>query len=86
MTIEEARKEIIDIDTFCYLCCNNCIGNDWYCPSFCKMLIKARELDFDRIVKCYARHDGDLKKVYRYIKQTKLKELQERKNDKILFI
>lgn len=70
MTIEEAREEIPDIDTFCRHCCNRCTTNDWYCPSDCNMLEKARKLDFDRILKCYARNDGDLNKVFRYIKRT----------------
>ena len=72
MTYEEAKREIPDFESFRIDCCNHCTGNDWYCPSDCEMLEKARKLDFDRILKCYARHDGDLRKVSRYIKETKI--------------
>ena len=72
MTERQAREDIPDIDTFCKECCGNCTSNDWYCPSACKVLKKARKLDFDRIVKCYAEHDGDLNKVCRYIRNTKI--------------
>ncbi len=76
MTEQQAREEIPDIDTFCRICCDNCTSNDWYCPSDCEDLEKARKLDFDRIVKCYARHDGDLSKVARYIKTTKINRVK----------
>lgn len=72
MTYEQALEELGDIDSFCRMCCNNCTSNDWYCPSECDDLEKARLLDFDRIVKCYAVHEGNLAKVFRYIKSTKL--------------
>lgn len=72
MTIEEAREEILDINSFCSQCCDCCTGNDWYCPSECEMLTKSRKLNFARILKCYARHCGDLNKVEQYIKGTKV--------------
>ncbi|MBR2870156.1 MAG: hypothetical protein IKB98_02075 [Clostridia bacterium] len=72
MRIDKARQELIDIDNFCKKACDGCTANDWYCPSECEMLTKARKLDFERIVRCYAYHDGDLCKVFRYIKQTKI--------------
>lgn len=70
MTIEEAQEEIPDIDSFCLQCCDRCTGNDWYCPSECEILTKARKLDFARILKCYAQYCGDLSKVARYLKGT----------------
>lgn len=72
MTEKEAREELIDIDGFCKWCCDRCTGNDWYCPSECEVLEKARRLDFERIVKYYANHNGDIVKVCRYIKNTKI--------------
>lgn len=72
MTVDEAKKEIGTMDSLCEMFCNYCTTNDWYCPSECNELLKARELGFDRLVNCYARHDGDLVKVMRYIKETKL--------------
>lgn len=72
MTEEQARKEIPDIDSFCKWSCDCCQTNDWYCPTECDILLKARQLDFNRVVKCYARHRGDLEKVFRYIKATKI--------------
>lgn len=70
MTPEEAKVEIPDIDTFCRHACVHC-NSEWYCPSYCDLLEKARRMPFDRIVACYARHEGDMAKVFRYIKQTK---------------
>ena len=68
--IEKAREEIPNIDSFCKQYCVHC-SNDWFCPSLCDMLEKAIEMDFELLVKCYARNDGDWKKIYLYIKQAK---------------
>ena len=76
MNKQEALDEIPDIDTFCRICCDRCTGNDYYCPSECDTLTKARKLDFDRIVNCYAKHDGDLNKVKRYIDSTPIIRLR----------
>lgn len=76
MTVEQAREEIPDIDTFCRLCCNRCTANDWYCPTECEVLQKARKLDFERIIKCYTKYDGDLQKVDRYIRATKINRIK----------
>lgn len=72
MTEDEAREEIPDIYNFCYDFCTCGCGHEDYCPSECYVLEKARRLDFNRIIKCYARHDGDLQKVCRYIKEAKV--------------
>ena len=72
MTLDEARKEIGNIDDFCKNACNVCTANEEYCPSECGTLRKARQMDFDRIVKSYARNDGDLSKVFRSINQAKI--------------
>ena len=72
MKYEQAKEQIPDIESFKSECCQNCTSNDWYCPSDCEMLEKARKLDYDRILKCYEKHDGDLRKVARYIEATKI--------------
>ena len=72
MTLDEAREEIGDIDNFYKNACYDCTANDWFCPDECDNLKKARQIDFDRIVKAYARYDGDLSKVFRYINQAKI--------------
>lgn len=70
MTCEEAKAEIIDFPTFCRISCNSC-NSDWYCPSYCDVLEKASKMNFDLIIKAYARNDGEMYKVFRYIKNTK---------------
>ena len=72
MTLDEAREEIGDIDSFCKNACYDCTANDWFCPDECDNLKKAMQIDFDRIAKAYARYDGDLSKVFRYINQAKV--------------
>lgn len=68
MTLEEAKEELPNIDYFCISVCDICTANDWYCPSYCGVLEKARRMSFERIQKAYARHDGDLCGVIKYIK------------------
>lgn len=77
MTYEQALNEIGDIDEFCITVCNEGCGFDLYCPTECPTLLKARELDFKQIIKSYARNDGDLNKVCRYINRTKLNKGEE---------
>lgn len=67
---EQAKEDLKDINNFCHLACVHC-NNDWFCPSHCAMLEKAKKLDFDLLVKSYARNEGDWSKVFRYIKRTK---------------
>lgn len=78
MTVDEARNELQDINCFCKYACNMCTGNDWYCPTECDTLQKARRIDFENIVKCYARNAGDWAKVFRYINQTKVANKKNR--------
>ena len=70
MTYEQAKAELMDFEGFCHLSCNSC-NSDWYCPTYCNVLEKASKMDFDLIIKCYARNDGEMWKVFRYIKTTK---------------
>ncbi|MCI8603666.1 MAG: hypothetical protein HFE79_05925 [Ruminiclostridium sp.] len=72
MTFEEAREELKSIDYLCKCACNICTANDWYCPTECGTLRKARRIDFKRIVNSYARNDGDWSKVLRFINQAKI--------------
>lgn len=72
MTIEEARECIPNFKAFENEVCNSCVENDWYCPSRCRILEKASKLDFERIQKSYARNDGEMWKVMRYIKRAKV--------------
>lgn len=69
MTIDKARKEIPDFDTFCKEYCNVCLNNA-FCAYYCNTLDKAERI-FDRVLQAYARHNGDLVKVERYIKNAK---------------
>jgi hypothetical protein len=71
MTLEKAKEEIPDFETYAKICCDNCTANDWYCPSYCPELKKASSIPFNIIQEKYARYDGDLRKVVRYIKNTK---------------
>lgn len=73
MTIEEAKEYIPDFEAFRNEACTVCTANDWYCPfNVCDTLLKAGELDYNRILKCYARHDGEMYKVFRWIKQARI--------------
>jgi hypothetical protein len=65
------EEEFENIDDFCCHCCNNCSQTD-YCPKECDLLEKARKIPFEKINKKWIEHDGDLRKVWRYIKQYKL--------------
>jgi hypothetical protein len=69
MTLEEAKEECPTIDYFIQTACDCCTANDWYCPSLCHDLEKAERIPFEKIQAAYARHDGDMKKVFNYIKQ-----------------
>lgn len=72
MTIEEAKEECPTFDFFISDACCQCTANDWYCPSLCHDLKKAERMPFEKIQAAYARHDGDMKKIFRYIKQFRL--------------
>lgn len=59
-----------NIKEFAHESCTYC-SCDWYCPSYCDVLEKAEKMDFELIRKKYIQHEGDLTKVWRYIKNTK---------------
>ena len=72
MTFEQAKEELPTIDYFIQSACDCCTANDWYCPSLCHVLKKAERMPFEKIQIAYARHDGDMRKIYRYIKQFRI--------------
>ena len=72
MTLDKAKEELPDFKWLRHTMCNNCTANDWYCPDDCVMLEQAKRIPFEKIQKAYARHDGELWKVARYIKQAKV--------------
>ena len=69
MTIEEAKQDIPSFDSFVDEMCNACTS-DGYCPSYCDVICKSEKM-FDRVQQAWARHDGDVRKVWNYIKQAK---------------
>lgn len=69
MTLDEAKQEIPDFDTFATKYCDMCM-HDAFCDFYCYTIAKAERI-FDRVQKAYARHDGDMVKVERYIKNAK---------------
>ena len=71
MTIEEAKEYIPDVDSLCRQACL-CCNNEWYCPTYCDVLEKAARMDYNRILKCYARNDGEMWKVVRWIRQARI--------------
>ena len=71
MTIEEAKEYIPDFEAFCKKACNMC-ENKYCCPQRCKDLCKAEQIDFNRILNCYARHDGEMYKVFWWLRQVRV--------------
>lgn len=69
MTIEKAKQEIPDFDTFATKYCDMCM-HDVFCDFYCCTIAKAERI-FDHVQKVYARHNGDMAKVERYIKNAK---------------
>lgn len=59
-------------EDFIGLCCLNCTANDYYCPTICSMLEKAKEIPFDKIQSKYIQHDGDIVKILKWIKNKKI--------------
>lgn len=68
MTLEQAKEEMPDYDSFKSELCGCWCKCDWYCPDECDVLTKARKIPFEKIQQAYARHDGDMVKVVRYIR------------------
>lgn len=71
MTIEEAREEIPCREIFEQEMCDYC-GFDGYCPNMCAERLKLEKLDFERVIKSYARNDGEMHKVIRFIKDARI--------------
>ena len=71
MTIEDAKEYIPNFEAFCNEACATCT-EEWYCNRCCKDLCKAERMDFNRILKCYARNDGEMYKVLRWLKKARI--------------
>lgn len=72
MTIEEAKEELKDLEVLEWAMCDYCTANDFYCYSPCAERDKIKQIGYDRIIKSYARNNGDIEKVFQYIKRTKI--------------
>lgn len=71
MTLEEAKAEYPDFRAFQKDMFLRCTANDWYCTGLCDVLEKATRIPFENIQKAIARHEDDIVKTVRYIKQRK---------------
>lgn len=67
-----SEEKFENIDQFCSLCCEHC-NNDWYCPVECELLEKARKMPLEKINAKWIEHEGDIRKIVRYIKQYKFR-------------
>lgn len=64
---------IRNYDDFAIECCNQCTAiPDGYCPTECDVLAKGRNMPFEKILKKYIQYEGDLAKVFRYIRGAKV--------------
>lgn len=78
MTIEEAREEIPRFEVFAEKMCSRCANLDCFglCADLCAQYQKVKIIaiiDFKRIQKAYARHNGDIVKVVKFIDRAKFK-------------
>ena len=71
MTLKQAKQEYPNFRQFKQTICDYCTSNDWYCTGLCDDLLKASRMPFEKIQGAIARHDEDMRKVIRYIKQYK---------------
>lgn len=72
------KEELPDWDSFVIFACNNC-SLEWYCPSYCTVLQKAKKLDFSLIQQSFHRNAGDPRAVFRYIRRKYKTELMKGK-------
>lgn len=59
------------IDEFASFVCSRCITNDWYCPTECDFLTKARQYPIERINKAFEDCEEDDVKLCKRIKRWK---------------
>ncbi len=64
------------IDRFCDFVCYSACSCEDFCPTECELLEKARKMPLEKINDKWIEHDGDIRKVARYIKNYKIKETQ----------
>jgi hypothetical protein len=67
MTIEEAKEIMPDINWIFKNICHTCSNID-ECAN-CKLHKKASRIGYDNIIECFAKTDGNMKKVLRYIRK-----------------
>lgn len=69
MRVEEAKKEIPDMEAMNKYLCGDCISKSiGRCTGICDRLDKARKIGYERLIACYARHNGYHKMVCNYIR------------------
>lgn len=71
MTIKEVKESIIDIEHFCNCVCAGCSVDSLFCPAPCVELEKVKRIPFEKVLKSYVRHNGNMSKVIRYISKYK---------------
>ncbi len=69
---EQVKEEYGSINSMCLEICNcyTAVPDD-YCTGGCLTLDKMKTTGFGQLANIYAKHDGNLLKVLRYIKTTK---------------
>lgn len=60
------------IDNFCAYVCSGACKEEWFCPTECELLQKARKMPLKKINTKWIEHDGDIRKVARYIKNYRI--------------
>jgi len=70
-------NELQTIEDLYWRACVSC-RSEWYCPNYCEWLEKATRMPFEKIQKCYVRNEGDIREVYRYVKNYKEKRSGEK--------
>lgn len=68
MTLEQAKDDLPNFDMLLSLMCDGCSSED-YCPSYCSTLEKAKKIPFEKLQIKYQKVDGDLVKLWNYIKR-----------------
>lgn len=51
--------------------CDDCIANDWYCPSECDFLEKMRRVPIKKLNERYEHYQGYIYDFARWLKRTK---------------
>ena len=68
---EQTMSEFNNHDEFAERVCEGCVANDWYCPTECNFLEKARTYPIERINKAFEYCDEDMFKTCKLIQRWK---------------